>query len=811
MSFAAARVDVKIGLHGEGDAAKSVADVRNGLDKLGGTASKAGAASAGLAAVLGGAVPEVAKLGQSFTAAGAAASLIPGPLGLAVAAVAAAAIGAYELNKNLSETAAKVQNLGNAATEALADRLDLSVDATIRLQQALEDIPLKLRPTTALLDVVRQRAESMGQDGGEAVAKFTAALGRGPEALRDFERQFGRLASAVDSLPDVAARLGLSQAALGIAQGVGNEAERAKKAAQQAVALERQHQALLEGAAKLAEQATKARVVQSLELNRQSASMQLQAVLAGELVRAATAEANELQAVVDKQRAATEAAQGRTQAAQLASARIAVLEAEAGVQLDKQEQTRAVILTLGLRATEVTRKIKELEDANRAGLVKEVDYRLQLAGLKVEGLGIAAKELALGKQAASDLQTRRQRGQQAHDAEVAAQIRLSRVQAQAAEGSITTLGQVHRLKLRQLQLEEAAELAKSRRATNTVAGHEADKLAIRAEFLAKRQALLDAENKAEQDAANENGKILGDSMQRSADLAVRTADVVAQGAARRMTGLAAVLRSSGQDEQADLVERRQAWADYQGQLVQMDRELAAQRDLTAAGSEDRANVERQSLEAQAQAYEAYSERLNLVDQRRNQRLKESVNTALDAIRAPAELLTSAGGPSAKLGKALDATANGVRQVSANWKGMKASAPDAISAVGVVASAFVNNERRKAAVLAVTEAAAAVASLAGQNYVAAAGHGVAAALYGSVAAGVLGGSSAPAAGAAPSGPPASDRAGAGGAGGGQGGGGGQVVNVYFSKGFVVGSPQQVGVAVQGAVGSLQGTGLKAKGV
>jgi hypothetical protein len=153
----------------------------------------------------------------------------------------------------------------------------------------------------------------------------------------------------------------------------------------------------------------------------------------------------------------------------------------------------------------------------------------------------------------------------------------------------------------------------------------------------------------------------------------------------------------------------------------------------------------------------------------------------------------------------------VRQVSANWKGMQASAPDAISAVGVVAAAFVDGERSKAAVLAVTEAAAAVASAAGQNYVAAAGHGVAAALYGSVAAGVLGGSSAPAAGAAPSGPPASDRAGAGGAGGGQGGGGGQVVNVYFSKGFVVGSPQQVGVAVQGAVGSLQGTGLKAKGV
>jgi hypothetical protein len=51
---------------------------------------------------------------------------------------------------------------------------------------------------------------------------------------------------------------GSVEAALGIAQNVGNEAVRAGKRPQQAVALERQHQALLEGAAKLAEQATKA-------------------------------------------------------------------------------------------------------------------------------------------------------------------------------------------------------------------------------------------------------------------------------------------------------------------------------------------------------------------------------------------------------------------------------------------------------------------------------------------------------------------------------------------------------------------------
>lgn len=810
MSQAAARVDVKIGLHGEGDAAKSVAEVRGGLDKLGQTASRAGASASGLAAVLGGAVPEVAKLGQSFTAAGAAANLIPGPLGIAAAAVAAAAIGAYELNKHLNETAAKLANLGDAGTQGLADRLDLSVDAAIKLQQALEDVPAKLRPTEALLQVVRQRAESMGQDGADAVAKFTGALNKGPDALKEFERQFGRLAKASAELPDVAARLGLSQAALGIAQQVGNEGERAKQAAQQAVVLERQHQALLEQAGQLQDQATKATVVKSLHLSQQADSLQRQAGLFGDLVRQATDEANALQQVVDKQREATDAATERGRRAALVAADIGTLEAQGAAQLSKQDQLRYAIYTQQLRAAELVRRQKELEDANRKGLLLEVDYRTQLAALKTEGYNLAAKDVALGKQATADLQARRQKGQQLHDAELAAQIRAVKATEQAAEGSINTLGQVHVLKLKQLDLEEKAELAKSRVAANTAAGHEADKLAIKQEYALKRQAVLDAEVQAEKEAADESLKLTADSLQKSADLAVKTADVVAQGAARRSAALATALRAQGQDEKADLVERRQAWADYQAQLLAIDADLGKQRDKTVEGSQDRANLEAQILEGQAAAYEAYNDKLTAADERRNQKLRESVATALDAIRAPAALLSSAGGPGAKLGKALEATAAGVQKVSRDWKGLGQSAPDAIGAAGEVAAAFVDGERQKAAILAVTEAAAAVAAGAAGNFVAAAGHGAAAVLYGSVAAGVLGGGAgAPAAaGGGPGGAPANDNAAGGG-----GTGGGQVVNVYFGKGFVVGTPQQVGVAVQGAVGSLRGTGMaaKAKGI
>jgi len=46
----------------------------------------------------------------------------------------------------------------------------------------------------------------------------------------------------------------------------------------------------------------------------------------------------------------------------------------------------------------------------------------------------------------------------------------------------------------------------------------------------------------------------------------------------------------------------------------------------------------------------------------------------------------------------------------------------------------------------------------------------------------------------------------------GGGGGstQAININFGQGFVVGTPQQVGKAIQGAVGSLHGTGMATQG-
>lgn len=831
-TFAAARVETKIVLSGEGNAADAVRKVKQGLDGLDAagakaakgtaaagasveafakastqTAQRGGAAFSGLAAVLGGSVvPELAKAGQSLTAAGAAANILPGPIGLAAAGVAALALGAFELNKHFSEVAAKVANLGTAGTRDLADRLHLSVDEAIKLEQALGELPAALKPTESLLQVVRQRAEAIGKEGGDAVAKFAEALAKGPEALKAFEAEFGRLSSVSAKLPDVTSRLGLSREALGIATGVANEAERAKAAAERAVVLDRERQGLLAGAEQLEAKAAQSSVARSLELGKQADSLRRQAATFDELVRAATDEANALQAVVARQQEAEAAARRRSQVAGVVSAEIAVFEAQASAQLDRQNALRLNLHASQLRAADLARRQVELQTAHNRGLVSELDFRAQSAALQAEGFRLQVAEQAIGKQAAADLEARRAKGRQALDAELAARIRLAKVQADAIEASVAP--GAHEARLRQLALEEAAEVGKAQREVNTARGRESAIAAIRQEFAQKRLGLDLAVAANEQRLADDNRTALVAGNQRSAEIAAKTADVVSAGAQRRAQSLADALRASGQDERADLVERRQAWVDYQAQVAKSAAELQPLLDATAAGSEDRANVEKQALEASAQAWEAYQARVDASTRASSARLRENIATAVEAIRAPAELLASSGGPGAKLGKALQATATGIQTVSRGWKEAGNNSAAVIGAVGQVAAAFVDGERQKAAILAITEAAAAVASY--PKVPAMVAHGAAAVLYGAAAGGFIGGAS----GGAPSVPSAGDlvdRASPG-DGGGTGTGGGNVVNVYFGRGFVVGTPQQVGAAVNGAVSSLKGSGLKVgKGV
>jgi len=128
--------------------------------------------------------------------------------------------------------------------------------------------------------------------------------------------------------------------------------------------------------------------------------------------------------------------------------------------------------------------------------------------------------------------------------------------------------------------------------------------------------------------------------------------------------------------------------------------------------------------------------------------------------------------------------------------------------GMVAAAFVKNERLKAAILA--PMAMAQGFLALPNLALAGPKFAAATLFGAVAltgAGTRGGSSPNVGGVGEPGGPlgAPIRTGGG------GGSGGGSITVVFSDGILLGRPQDVGRSVQQALGSTRGTGIRARGV
>ena len=274
-TFAAARVETKIVMQGEGNAAKAVADVRAGLDGVDQTAGNMEKGLKGIKDIFGSLPGPVGALAEGFGGAEKILQVMPGHVGLIATGLVAAGSAAFLLYQQLAQTEAKVQSLGDD-TRRLADSLDLGVDAAIKLQQALGDLPSRIRPTETILQAVVERAEAMGLEGGDAATKFAAALAKGPEALREFEREFGRLGGAVDSLPSAAERLGLSSAALGIATQVGNEVVRAKAAAEEAVVQDRLRASLLSQLATLEREATGATVARRVEQQAQRASLEQQ-------------------------------------------------------------------------------------------------------------------------------------------------------------------------------------------------------------------------------------------------------------------------------------------------------------------------------------------------------------------------------------------------------------------------------------------------------------------------------------------------------------------------------------------------------
>lgn len=127
-------------------------------------------------------------------------------------------------------------------------------------------------------------------------------------------------------------------------------------------------------------------------------------------------------------------------------------------------------------------------------------------------------------------------------------------------------------------------------------------------------------------------------------------------------------------------------------------------------------------------------------------LQKQIDTSADIVGNAASVVAAYQGKDG-LGTALVETAKQVKAVSAGWEDNKNKSGALIGAVGSVAAAFVDGEKEKAGVLAIMEAAQAIASFAIGDIPGGVAHTAAAALYGGVAGGIISTSKAPSAGGA----------------------------------------------------------------
>lgn len=735
MSFAASRVETKIVISGENNATEAVRSAREGIDGLAESSGDSERALIGIKDLLGDAFEgPLQRLADVAGGLEAVIKGLPGPLGVVAAGVAVVGVGAALLYKHVVETDAKVRELGDSATQSLADSLDSSVDAAIRLQQALGDLPLQLRPVDALLVSVRDRAEAMGLDGEAAAQKYVAALQGGPVALRAFEREFGRLAKATDDLPSVAERLGLSAEAVGLAREVGNEVGRARTFANEALVADRQRSAVVEQLAKLDAQIAASTVRRRAELVDARRELVYQRDTMTELVDKAVQESQALQAVANAQRAAADAAKRRNEQATDAALAIAEIEARAGAVLDQREGLQLRLIASSKRQGEIARRVAEVQADASAGLVDEVTARRALATLRVEDLRLAAADAALARQSQQDRKAAATTARAARDAELSARVKLADVDARIAEGRGDD-GAVE-LRLRALALQADAERSAVARSTNTAAGRAAALLAIERDFADKR-AQVAKRVVDDQRAVDDDLVALLETMQAQRVELARNADAaVAQSAATRASILAERARESGDFERAAAIERTQANVDLQAQLASIARDTEAAKLRAVAGTDEALSVERAALARQGEAWEVYAARVARAERQRSEASAEAARSNVERVTST---IGSVSGLGDKATAAIASASEGAKAVAANWGDLAKSAPDAIVAAGGVAAAFVDGEKSKARIMALTEGAAAFASVAVQDYAGAAAHGAAAALYGYAA-----GSSAPAA-------------------------------------------------------------------
>ncbi len=818
---AAARVDTRIRILGEDRASGAIKSTRKSLQALDNQAANAKGVNTlgdsfaklnteagegskntkealeGVREVLGGISPELGVIATGFGGVEKFTKALPGPIGLFAAGITAAVGGSILLAKHLGESAAKIRFLGGKDAAKLKDELNLSADGAVKLSQSLDQLENDaLRPSLQTLTQIRDQAQAMGLDGAEAMAAYADAIRGGDEALKAFERRFGSVNAKAATLEATARALGLDVDLLGLSKRV-KDADKLTKA------LELQRKITQQQAADEATVARlRARAANSVELTGRERARLL-------------AEANELELkTIELRGKATEKTReditainarlalvkGVAVEEQQRATRIAILESRIKLTTDEQQKSRLQLLITQEKQEAVAFKqdilAKNAANLSERELIAErgkLFLMQQQERIRQQSLADARRAEEIRKREAARQKARAaaQRAATMRDAELQAEIRLQKAHLKSIDDTISGQTQRTKLSLDLLNLEEKRALAAAARAVNTEQGKFTAQAAIAQEFANKRAAILKA---PEKDLA----KFLEDSAKRSAkiraDVATNIGAIEIQALQRR----ASAAQESGNVEVAAALRRQLAQKTYATTVAAINTDIETRQKGLNAASDDFHRLEQERIARTTEAQERLNGELSRLSNQRESILRESALQAAEAIQGPAQMLGDS-----PLGAGLAAASAGITKVANDWKSLKQSASGAISAAGGVAAAFVKGEKEKAAVLAVMETAAAIAAGASGNIPGAVAHGAAAALYAGIAAGAIS-TSAPSA-TTPTVPTTANEPGI------ANGGGGQTVNVFLGSGFAVGTSQEIGAAINGAVASLSGTGMATQGI
>ena len=851
-TFAAARVETKIVLQGEGNAAKAVKETRDQLDGMGASAKKAtgeatggfaqfatiasqklsglGGAISGINAILGGTSPELQKIGQGFTAAGAVANLLPGPIGLTAAAVTGLAVATYAFVKAADEADAKTRFMrGGAGSEGLAERVGVTQDAILGMQQSMEELAARgLAPTEAALIAVRQRAEAMGKDGAKAVGDFVAALAKGPEALRTLQAQIGDL--GVGTTEELAKQLNLSLETIGAAKSLTDNKQKAKD-------VEAEYAVLLAERSLLEKRLTEENAEAQKRYGNTVAERIKAAADAQQRLNAAQPQLVDLDARIDRTKAqaaaieqAARSERDQAVASTAAKTRAAQLEVQASV-------TRDANVAVGLRLQAVDERIGEIMQrqvllAGQRANYSAAEFSNREEALKLELAQAEAAKTQLTEADKAAQKAKREasaaKAKEARQAERDAVIELAKAEAmlieqRAEDPSLDPA--VLQSKLKIIELEEGAAVRAARARVNTAKGREIQIRAIEITAQANRKKEIEDAKKAVEDAAREEVELRRSAFEEALQVEIDARTQIAQLQRDQQASIADGLRQRGRFAEATLVEIRQAEADHAAAVIKIQQDLAV--SLTGIDEESDAARELRRLAAAREAAEARGLAAKTAEAYAKE--SEATSKAIDdqmsvvdrIVGSAAQVggLQDISGNVIKLGSSLQkgaaawneygkAQAGGnAEQITKATQGLTGALDSTIAASGAAAAAFVDDEKKKAAILALTETAAAIVAFVTPGMQAqAVAHAAAAAIYAGVAGGAI--PSGGAGGATAAGGEAATTGGGtvAGTAGQAGGGTGGVTQVFnFNKGFIFGSQQEVAKGISGTLRSIGGTG------